>query len=308
MLSDKPFQVPPYLLERAASMPRVRMVIAGADHPVVLKSVQQASDAGIIEPVLVGDTDTIQNITATIGWDMRGLQIVQASGEDKVANTAVRMCKTGDAAALMKGHVHTDCLMKAVIDRERGLRTSRRISHIFHMTVPDQERVLMITDGAINIAPDTATKIDIINNAVLLAHALGNKRPRVALLSGTEVATTSMPSSMDAAEIKRKAKAGAVPDADVDGPFAFDNAISPNAAKLKGIEGRVAGQADIVVVPNIETGNSLFKMMVYFMSGLAAGVVMGATVPIVLTSRADPPEARFAAAAIAAIVASSNQK
>ena len=308
MLSDKPFQVPPYLLERAVSMPRVRMVIAGADHPVVLKSVQQASDAGIIEPVLVGDTDTIQNITATIGWDMRGLQIVQASGEDKVANTAVRMCKTGDAAGLMKGHVHTDCLMKAVIDRERGLRTSRRISHIFHMTVPDQERVLMITDGAINIAPDTATKIDIINNAVLLAHALGNKRPRVALLSGTEVATTSMPSSMDAAEIKRKAKAGAVPDADVDGPFAFDNAISPNAAKLKGIEGRVAGQADIVVVPNIETGNSLFKMMVYFMSGLAAGVVMGATVPIVLTSRADPPEARFAAAAIAAIVANFNQK
>ena len=308
MLSDKPFQVPPYLLERAASMPRVRMVIAGADHPVVLKSVQQASDAGIIEPVLVGDTDTIQNITATIGWDMRGLQIVHASGEDKVANTAVRMCKTGDAAGLMKGHVHTDCLMKAVIDRERGLRTSRRISHIFHMTIPDQERVLMITDGAINIAPDTATKIDIINNAVLLAHALGNKRPRVALLSGTEVATTSMPSSMDAAEIKRKAKAGAVPDADVDGPFAFDNAISPNAAKLKGIEGRVAGQADIVVVPNIETGNSLFKMMVYFMSGLAAGVVMGATVPIVLTSRADPPEARFAAAAIAAIVANFNQK
>ena len=176
------------------------------------------------------------------------------------------------------------------------------------MTVPDQERILMITDGAVNVAPDTATKIDIINNAVLLAHALGNKRPRVALLSGTEVATKSMPSSMAAAEIKRKAKAGAVPGADVDGPFAFDNAISPNAAKLKGIEGRVAGQADILVVPNIETGNSLFKMMVYFMSGLAAGVVMGATVPIVLTSRADPPEARFAAAAIAAIVASSNQK
>jgi len=308
MLSDKPFQVPPYLLTRVAGMARVRMVIAGAGHPTALKSVQQASDAEIIEPVLVGDTDTIKDVATTIGWDMRRLEIVQANGEENIANTAVRMCKTGDAAALMKGHVHTDCLMRAVIDRERGLRTSRRISHVFHMTVPDQERVLMITDGAVNVAPDTATKIDIINNAVLLAHALGNKRPRVALLSGTEVATKSMPSSMDAAEIKRRARAGAVPDADVDGPFAFDNAISPNAAKIKGIEGRVAGQADILVVPNIETGNSLFKMMVYFMSGLAAGVVMGATVPIVLTSRADPPEARFAAAAIAAIVASSNQK
>ena len=308
MLSDKPFQVPPYLIERAASIPSVRMVIAGADHPVVLKSIQHASDAGIIEPVLVGDTDTIQTITAAMGWDIRRLEIVHASGEDKIANVAVRMCKVGDSGALMKGHIHTDCLMKVVIDRETGLRTNRRISHVFHMTVPDQDRVLMITDGAVNIAPDKATKIDIINNAVLLARALGNQRPRVALLSGTEVETTSMPSSMDAAEIKRKAAAGAVPDADVDGPFAFDNAISPHAAKIKGIEGRVAGQADILLVPNIETGNSLFKMMVYFMSGLAAGVVLGTTVPIVLTSRADPPEARFAAAAIATIMANFNQK
>ena len=203
----------------------------------------------------------------------------------------------------MKGYVHTDALMKAVLNRRNGLLIGQRLSHVFHMTVPNSERVLMITDGAINVAPNTTTKIDIINNAVQLSHALGNTMPRVAMLSGTETVIESMPSSVDAAEVVKLANNGAVTGAIVDGPFAFDNAVSSEAAEIKGITSPVAGKADILIVPNIETGNGLFKMMVYFMSGLAAGVVMGAKVPIVLTSRADPPEARFAATAIAVIAA-----
>ena len=206
----------------------------------------------------------------------------------------------------MKGHLHTDALMKAVVNRKHGIRTTRRLSHVFHMTIPDDEQVLMITDGAVNVQPDLDTKIDIINNAVEMAHTLGNLNPKVALLSGTESVLPAMPSSVDAAKVVKRANAGEVKNATVDGPFAFDNALSPDAASVKGMDGPVAGRADILVVPNIETGNGLFKMMVYFMSGLAAGVVMGAAVPIVLTSRADPPEARFAATAIAAIVANAN--
>ena len=306
MLSEIPFEVPPYLLDRIESMDRVRMAIAGADHPIALKSARQGADAGLIDPVLVGDADIIRAAARDIDWDITSFAIVDAIGEEKAPAAAVALAKSGEVTSLMKGHLHTDALMKAVVNREHGLRTSRRLSHIFHMTVPDNDRVLMITDGAVNVQPDTDTKIDITNNAVEMAHALGNPKPRVALLSGTESVLPAMPSSVDAAKVVKRANAGEVKNAIVDGPFAFDNALSTKAAALKGMDGPVAGQADILVVPNIETGNGLFKMMVYFMSGLAAGVVMGAVVPIVLTSRADPPEARFAATAIAAIVADAN--
>ena len=279
------------------------MAVAGADHPIALESVRMCANAGLIDPILIGSRDAIRRAAQEINWDLSGIQMVSAEGEKETADTAVAICKTREAAALMKGHIHTDSIMAAVVNRDNGLRTSRRLSHIFHMTIPNNERVLMITDGAVNVAPDAGTKIDIINNAVFLAHALGNPEPRVALLSGTEVISPSMPSSVDSAKVVKRANAGEVNGAFVDGPFAFDNALSPDAAHLKGIDSPVAGRADILVVPNIETGNSLFKMMVYFMSGLAAGVVMGGKGPIVLTSRADPPEARFAATAIAAIVA-----
>lgn len=303
MLSKKPFEVPPYLLAYTKGMPKVRMAIAGANHPLSLMSIRLSVDAGLIDPVLVGNLDHIRAAAQEIDWDLGGYEIIKADGEQQTAITAVEICKSGEAAALMKGHIHTDALMTAVINRDKGLRTDRRLSHIFHMTIPNDERVLMITDGAVNVCPDTSTKIDIINNAVGLAHVLGNPQPRVALLSGTELVTPSMPSSVDAAKVVNRANAGEVSGAFVDGPFAFDNAISPESARLKDIRSPVAGQSDILVVPNIETGNSLFKMMVYFMSGLAAGIVMGGEVPIVLTSRADPPEARFAATSIAAIVA-----
>ena len=306
MLSDKPFQVPPYLLDRIEGTDRVRMAIAGADHPIALESARQGADAGIIEPVLVGDADVIRAAARDIDWDVDAYAIVDAVGEERAPAAAVALAKSGEVSSLMKGHLHTDTLMKAVVNREHGLRTARRLSHVFHMTIPDNDRVLMITDGAVNVKPDLDTKIDIINNAVEMAHTLGNPNPKVALLSGTESVLPAMPSSVDAAKAVKRANAGEVKNATVDGPFAFDNALSPEAAALKGMDSPVAGQADIVVVPNIETGNSLFKMMVYFLSGLAAGVVLGAAVPIVLTSRADPPEARFAATAIAAMVAEAN--
>ena len=308
MLSSVPFEIPDYLLDHVRDIDTVRMAVAGADNPLALESARQAAESGLIDPVLVGDAETIRAIAKKAGWDISKYQIVDAAGEDKAPAAAVALARAGEVETLMKGHVHTDSLMKAVVSRDAGLRTGRRLSHVFHMTVPKSDRVLLITDGAVNVAPDVATKIDIINNAVALSHALGKSNPHVAMLSGTESVINSMPSSVEAAEVVKRANAGEVTGAIVDGPFAFDNAISPQAAIMKGITSPVAGNADVLVVPNIETGNGLFKMMVYFMSGLAAGVVMGAKVPIVLTSRADPPEARFAAAAIAAIAARSSDQ
>ena len=279
------------------------MAVAGADNLIALKSAHQATQADLINPILVGNADEINSLADTIDWNLTDVEVIDTESEEEACTVAVDLAKSNQVAALMKGYVHTDALMKAVHNRRNGLRIGRRLSHVFHMTVPNSERVLMITDGAINVAPNTMTKVDIVNNAVQLCHALGNATPRVAVLSGTETVIESMPSSVDAAEVVKLANNGAVTGAIVDGPFAFDNAVSLEAAEIKGITSPVAGKADILIVPNIETGNGLFKMMVYFMRGLAAGVVMGAKVPIVLTSRADPPEARFAATAIAVLAA-----
>ncbi len=304
MLSKTPFEVPAYLLEKAKALPRTRMAVAGADNEIVLESVRQATEAGLMEPVLIGDGDRIQSISDAIGWDIGDAEIVNVDGgEAEASDVAVLLAAEGQVQALMKGHVHTEAIMRSVLSGDNGLRTDRRVSHVFHMTIPGRDRVLMITDGSINVHPDVDAKMDIVRNAVELAHALGNPEPKVAMLSGAETVNSSMPSSVEAADVVKRVQAGEVTGCIIDGPLAFDNAVSPEAAKIKGIESPVAGEADILVVPNIETGNGLFKMMVYFMSGLAAGVVLGTKVPIVLTSRADPPEARFAAAILAAIVA-----
>ncbi len=304
MLSRLPFEFPAYLRDLAGPHGRVPMAVAGAGHPLVMDSARRAAEAGFIEPVLVGDPDAIAALAADIDWDVSAVRIVAAGDERRSCETAAALARGGEAAAIMKGHVHTDALMRALLAREAGLRTDRRVSHIFHMTVPGRDRVLHITDAAVNIQPDVAAKLDIVRNAVELAHGLGLAVPKVALLSGAETVNPSMPSSVEAAEVVRAAANGGIAGAVVDGPFGFDNAVSPEAARLKGIDSPVAGAADILVVPNLEAGNFLFKQMVYFMSATAAGVVMGAKVPVVLTSRADPPEARLAAAAIAAVVAS----
>ncbi len=302
MLSKIPYEFPAYLADLAAGRPPVAMAVVGAGHAVVIDSARRATEAGYIEPVLVGDADAISVLAKAAGWDIGGLRVVPARDEQAAAETAVALARGGEVSALMKGHVHTDTLMRATLARDAGLRTGRRVSHIFHMTLPGRDRVLHITDAAINVAPGVDEKLDIVINAVALAHGLGMAEPKVAMLSGAETVNPAIPSSVDAAEVVRRAAAGGVTGAIIGGPLGFDNAVSPDAAEIKGIDSPVAGRADILVVPNLEAGNFLFKQMVYFMSATAAGIVMGARVPIVLTSRADPPEARLAAAAIAAIL------
>ncbi len=301
MLSTEPFELPAALIAQAQANDPVAMAVVGADHPIALDSAKQATEVGLIIPTLVGDETTIRKLADDAGWDLSDVKIVNADPEEATANAAAALASRGEVHALMKGQIHTDALMRGVLNRDAGLRTERRVSHVFHMTVPGSDKVLMITDGAVNVAPNEKTMMDIVLNAVELAHALGYDMPKVAMLSGSESVIESMPTTLLAARIVERAKAGEVKNAHVDGPYALDNAVSPAAAELKGITGPVAGQADILVTPNIEMGNGLFKMMVYFRSALAAGIVLGAKVPIVLTSRADPPEARLAATAIAQI-------
>ncbi len=302
MLSKTPYEFPARLAELAAGRPPVAMAVVGAGHAVVIDSARRAAEAGYIEPVLVGDAEAIVALAKEAGWDIAGVRVEPAGDDRAAAETAAALARGGEVSALMKGHVHTDTLMRAVLARGAGLRTGRRVSHVFHMTVPGRDRVLYITDAAVNVAPGVDEKLDIVINAVALAHGLGLAEPKVAMLSGAETVSPAMPSSVDAAEVARRAASGGVTGAIVDGPLGFDNAVSPEAAKIKGIDSPVAGRADILVAPTLEAGNFLFKQMVYFMSATAAGIVMGARVPIVLTSRADPPEARLAAAAIAAIL------
>ena len=302
MLSTRPFECPPALLELAREKPAVVTAVANAGSTLALESARLAVEAGLIAPILVGDKSEIARAADEITWDIREFDVVDANDDAEAALTAAKLCGDGAAGALMKGHVHTDAFMMAILNRDSGLRTGRRLTHVFHMTVPDVDRALLITDAAVNIAPDLETKFEAIRNAVALARALGIDKPRVAILSGSEEPTERMPSSMDAAALAARA-AIELNDALVHGPLAFDNAVSPEAARIKGIDHPVAGNADILLAPNIETGNALFKMMVYFMSSCAAGIVMGAKVPAILTSRADPPEARLASAAIAAILA-----
>jgi len=303
MLSQLPYVCPPGLLAQARSDRPTRTAVAGADNTVALESARSAMVEGIVDPLLVGAPEKIAAAAEKIAWDIGKLQIFAAADEETAARQAVALCREGEADALMKGHVHTDNLMRAVVDRENGLRCGRRLSHVFYMTAPDRAGAVAITDAAVNVAPDVAQRLDIARNAVVLFHALGQPCPRVAVLSATELENPAMPSSVAAGEIARLANGGAVQGAVFAGPLALDAAMSPQAAAIKGIENPVAGKADILLVPNIETGNALFKAMVYLMSATAAGLVLGARVPIVLTSRADPPEARLAAAALAAILA-----
>jgi len=302
MLSNRPFQCPPALLARAQSAPPVRTAIASAGADLPLESARLAVEAGVMEPVLVGDRNAIAAAAERIDWDIGGFEIVDAADEPAAGMTAAKLCGDGAADALMKGHIHTDAFVRGILSRDAGLRTGRRLTHVFHMTVPDDDKALLITDAAINVAPDIETRLQAAANAVDLAIALGIDAPKVAVLSASEEATETMPSTLDAAEITARAVAE-IPNASVYGPLAFDNAVSPEAAAIKEIDHPVAGHADILLVPTIETGNALFKIMVYFMSACAAGIVMGAKVPAILTSRADPPEARLASAAIASILA-----
>jgi len=302
MLSTDLPQCPPGLLERAAGHRPARTIIAGADSALAMESALAATQAGLIEPVLVGRGPVMLEKAGELGWDITGFDRYEAAGEHSVAAETARLAGDGAGQAVMKGHVHTDIFMAALLTPEAGIRTGRRMTHAFHMSVAGFERALIIADAALNVAPDIETKQAIIENSIDLARAAGVRDPNVALLSASESVSERMPSSAEAAELTRWAGAH-LPGAQVYGPLAFDNIVSREAALMKGIDHPVAGDTDIVVVPNIECGNALYKMMVYFMGACAAGLVLGGRIPVMLTSRADPPAARLASAALAVLVA-----
>jgi phosphotransacetylase len=266
-----------------------------------MTSAKLATEHNLIEPTLVGDAGAINSIATAINWDIGKFTVVDAGSETKAAKLSVSLARSGEVSALMKGHIHSETLMQEALQRKQGIRLKRRPSHAFYMTVPGNEQGICITDAVINILPRVKQKIEIARNVIELMHALGNPKPRVAMISGTEVSTPEMPSSMDAAEVVKAAESGALPGAEIAGPMALDVAISEQAATIKGVNNAVAGKADVLLVPNLEAGNILFKQMVYSMSATAAGLVLGMKVPIMLTSRADPPEARLASAALASV-------
>jgi phosphate acetyltransferase len=275
-------------------------------HPVDRNSLLgaiEAARAGLIVPVLVGPESKIRAVAAAEAVDLAPYRLVPTRHSHEAAERAVAMARAGEVEALMKGSLHTDELMHEVVAKETGLRTARRITHVFVMDVPTCPRQLFITDAGVNIAPDLMTKRDIVQNAIDLAQVLGVAVPKVAILSAVETPTPEIASTIDAAALCKMAERKMITGGLLDGPLAFDNAISEDAAKLKGIESPVAGRADILVVPDLESGNMLAKQLEYLGEAQAAGIVLGARVPIVLTSRADSPATRMASCAVALVFA-----
>jgi phosphate acetyltransferase len=274
--------------------------------------VLDAVSLGLIEPILVGPRGKIaaaaQALGKDLGKDLAGLTIVDAPHSHAAADEAVARVKNGEAEALMKGSLHTDELMGAVVRRDGGLRTARRISHCFVMDVPSHATPLIVTDAAINIAPTLEEKVDIVQNAIDLAHALGVAEPRVAILSATESVNPKVPSTIEAAALCKMADRGQIVGGVLDGPLALDNAIDLGAAKIKNIKSPVAGQANILVVPDLEAGNMLAKSLTFLAEADAAGIVLGARVPVILTSRADSTITRLASCAVAALVAEAKRR
>ncbi len=266
-----------------------------------LRGAVEAAQQGLIAPVLVGPAATIRSVAAEHGIDIASYEIVDTPHSHAAAARAVQMIREGAGEILMKGSLHTDELMREVTATATGLRTDRRISHVFVMDVPRHADTLFITDAAINIFPNLETKRDIIQNAVDLHNSIGLGEPRVAILSAVETVTTSIPSTIEAAALCKMADRGQITAAKLDGPLAFDNAIDPEDAQIKGIRSEVAGHAQILVVPDLEAGNMLAKNLTFLSGADAAGVVLGARVPIVLTSRADSLRARLASCSVAAL-------
>lgn len=287
------------LLERCRALPPLRTALVCPHEATALEGALDAAAEGLIEPVLVGEPDTIARVADESGQSIEGLEIVEAKGEKGAANRAVDLAAEGTVAALMKGYVHSDTYLAAVIRKENGLRTDRRTSHCFVMDVPDHPRPFLITDAALNVAPTVDHRIAITRNAIDLARAMGIEAPKVAILSATETPSDAIPTSREAEAIAAADYENAI----VDGPFALDNVVSQEAARLKGIDSPVAGVADVLVVPTIEAGNIFFKALTFLGGAETAGLVVGARVPVILTSRADSAEARIASCALAVLMA-----
>jgi phosphate acetyltransferase len=263
----------------------------------------QAAEAGLVRPILVGPDKKIRAIAEANGLDIKGVRIINIDNHQDAARAAVALCRDEGVEALMKGSIHTDHLMSAVVAKEGGLRTSRRISHVFFADVPTYPRLLLITDAAVNIDPSLEEKADIIQNAIELSKIMGVAEPKVAILAAIETVNPKMRSTLEAAALCKMADRGQITGGLLDGPLAFDNAVSPRAVQIKGIKSPVAGQADILAVPNIEAGNMIAKQLEYIAGALMGGIVLGARVPIVLTSRADTAQTRAVSCAIAQLIA-----
>ncbi|SEK46324.1 phosphate acetyltransferase/phosphate butyryltransferase [Roseovarius nanhaiticus] len=290
------------LIRATAPLDPVRTAVVHPCDALSLRGALEAGDKALIIPVLVGPRAKIEAAAAEIDRDLSGIEIVEVPHSHAAADTAVALARKGEVGMLMKGKLHTDELLAAAVNRDTGLRTERRMSHVFALDVPNYPRPLFVTDAAINISPDLATKRDIVQNVIELALALGIKIPKVAILSAVETVTPSIPSTLDAAALCKMAERGQILGGVIDGPLAFDNAVSKVAAEAKGIRSDVAGQADILIVPDLEAGNMVAKQLIYLAGADAAGIVLGARVPIVLTSRADGVMSRLASAAMAQLL------
>ena len=297
------------LIAAAKAIPAATTIVVHPCDETSLRGVADAAEAGIIKPILVGPAAKIKAAALKHGIDISGFEMVDAPHSEAAAAKAVELIHAGKGEMLMKGSLHTDELMRGVTPKTGGLRTERRISHVFVMDVPAYSETLFVTDAAINIFPDLDGKRDIVQNAIDLYIQAGfGTSPRVAILSAVETVTSKIPSTIEAAALCKMADRGQITGGLLDGPLAFDNAIDPEAARIKGIKSEVAGRAQILVVPDLEAGNMLAKNLAYFAKADGAGIVLGARVPIVLTSRADSPRARMASCAVAALYAEARRR
>jgi phosphate acetyltransferase len=296
------------LIGRAKQVPPATTIIVHPCDETSLRGAIEAAELGIIIPVLVGPRDKIAAVAAAHGLDIGRFEVVDAAHSEEAAAKAVQLVHQAKGELLMKGSLHTDELMRAVASSKTGLRTARRISHVFVMDVPSYAETLFITDAAINIFPDLNAKRDIVQNAIDLWTQTGLGTPRVAILSAVETVTSSIPSTIEAAALCKMADRGQITGGVLDGPLAFDNAIDPEAARIKGIKSEVAGRAQILVVPDLEAGNMLAKNLSFMAQADAAGIVLGARVPIILTSRADSVRTRMASCAVAVLYADARRR
>ena len=296
------------LLDRCKALPATPTAVAHPCDETSLKGAVEAAELKLLLPILVGPRGKIESVSKEFGVDISRYEIVDAPHSHASAEAAVRLVREGKAEMLMKGSLHTDELLGAVVAQETGLRTARRISHCFIMDVPTLEQAIIITDAAVNIFPTLEDKVHITQNAIDLAHALGKAQPKVAILSAMETVNPKVPSTVEAAALCKMADRGQITGGILDGPLALDNAINLTAAKIKKIESPVAGQADILVVPDLEAGNMLAKSLTFLADADAAGIALGARVPIILTSRADSVMTRLASCAVAALVAKARRE
>ena len=301
MLSNKKITCPNNLINLAKKVGTVDAAIVNAGEIFPMESVQKAIQYNLINPIFIGNETEIKKYAKKLNWDISKHTIIDEKDENSTAPIAAKLASEEKVKIIVKGHIHTDVLIKAVLKRDLNLIGKKRLSHVWHMTLDSDDKPFIITDGVVNVLPKLEVKMHILRNAVEFANKIGISRPKVSVLSATEEVIESVPSSIEADLITKKAKEENI-NADVFGPLAFDNSVSKKSAAIKKIKNEVAGNTDILLVPNVETGNALVKMMIYFMGACAAGVVLGGKAPVVITSRSDEAEARLASIA-AAIVA-----